>query len=111
MSEELPPQPVSPYEPSPEELRMGLVLNPDETVTFDISPNPRSARRAYPTGNGTEVIGQALAEIRIGSDRTFATGLVINTFNAPGRNDNVLVISSPNLDSEPFFMTMKLNHG
>jgi len=96
MSEQL-PQPSQPEArvPSDEQLREGFFLEPDETVAFEVNPNRMHATRSYDIGNGVKVNGRAVAELRFGGTETFATGTVINTFDAPDRRHDVLVVYSP----------------
>ncbi len=102
------PQQPEVYTPTAEELRDGFVLNPDETVAFDVNPDPTGANRSFRGPGGIDITGRAVAEIRLGGEQTFAKGLVINTFEAPNRKDFALLISSPN-SPEP--TVMKLAQG
>lgn len=97
MSESKQPQgDPEPRVPTDEQLREGFILEPTETVAFDI-PTTDSARRiqSFHIGNGVEVMGIALAELQFGGNETYARGTVINTFDAgDGRRKDLLILDS-----------------
>ena len=90
------PGPEEARTPTDEQLRQGFYLEDDETVKFDVPTSAGRVRRSYGIGNGVEIHnGQPVAEMRLGGDKTFATAYVINTFNAPDRRHDTLVVHSP----------------
>ena len=103
--------PESPSQPEPhyltaEELQQGYTLQPEETVTASIVPEGGGATRKHSIGNGVEITGQTVAEIRIGGQETHTRVSIINTFNAPDRHEEMLVIHTPD---QP--IAMKLERG
>ena len=73
-----------------EELRQGVGLGPDETITLDVAPNSRDAVRGIEIANGIRVSGQHVAEIFIGTERDHATVSIVNSVD----NGVIAIINS-----------------
>lgn len=101
-------------EQTAEQLQRGLVLEPNQTLVIDMTPDPSRAHRGYDIGNGIRITGQAIAEFQIGLPESHAKGLVIKRDDAPG---GILFLDSYNYEggeddtTKPFSMTLPLERG
>jgi hypothetical protein len=85
------------YKPTPEELRDGFVLQPTQTVSFDITPPSNAKRRGYQLYDNLWTIGIKVAEIRMGTEQEFAIASIIHL----GAEDNCRMLISASDNNMP----------
>lgn len=101
----------SPTEISEEKLKNGFFLEPDETVRVDISRNGNIRDAGYKIMDDVKMIGQGVAEVRFGGQKTYATGLVLRPLDDPAAT--ILIIypdQAAGADMQPYAIQLSKEH-
>gem|GEM_PF-6853665 len=92
----------------------GLVLDPTEAVKFDPRVDPRSRNTSdWPIKGGGHIVGSKVAELVLGSDKTFtAISLIeVGTRMAHGKEAPIVVLVGKQDDEDRFVIFGELDAG